>query len=186
MHQIWTAAFALTFGATLLSACGSSNPPSTTTTSTTTTTTPKAALASCQTGLLHIVSNFGGTAAGVSYYRFVATNSSPSTCTIDGYPSLAFFAPSAAGGAGSSTSVSLSITKKGSLPTKVTLKHGASSEFLLTFTDEPVDGAGCTSVGSVNVTPPNQTASIPVALSFTPCGGEVEIQPFALPGTQNP
>ena len=143
-------------------------------------------LTSCSTALLQIKAAFGGTAAGGSYYQFSATNTSPKTCAINGYPKLAFFAPNAAGGAGAGSSVEMSVTNSGASPTTLKLKTGATAEFLMTYTDVPVNGEGCSAVGSVNVTPPHQGESLPVAISFSPCGGVVKVQPFAQPGTENP
>lgn len=177
-------------GSVVLSACGSSAQPTTTTTTTpATTTTIKSHVTSypsCTTALLQITPNFGGAAAGGSYYRFVATSTSPTTCSLDGYPTLSFFAPNAAGGTGSGAAVSITTTTAGNPPAVVNLKHGASAQFLLGYTDVPVNGQGCTTVASVNVEPPHQSQSTPVPVSFSPCGGVVKIYAFAPPGTQNP
>lgn len=181
-------AILLVVGASVLSACGSTTP----TTTTTTTKPPKppkthpTTVASCTTPLLSLTATFGGAAAGGSYYRFNAENVGPSKCSINGYPTLSFFAPSAAGGAGSTSPVTLTTTDTGPNPTTVTLAPHASAEFLLTFTDVPVNGAGCSTVGSVNVTPPNETGSTPVAISFSPCGGVVKVYAFGPSGTENP
>src|ERR1700739_2466543 len=109
--------------ATVLSACGSSSTPTTSTTSGTKTTTAhkthSATPASCTTPLLSLTASFGGAAAGGSYYRFNAENTGPSSCSIDGYPSLTFFAPGAAGGAGSTTPVTLTTYVMGTAPTNM-------------------------------------------------------------------
>ena len=180
---------AVIVGSIVLSACGSTARPTTTTTTSVTTTTIKSHVTSyprCTTALLQITPSFGGSAAGGSYYRFVATNTSPSTCSLDGYPDLSFFSPNAAGGSGSGAAVSITASTSGSLPAVVNVKHGETAQFLLVYTDVPVNGEGCTTVASVNVKPPNQSQSVPVPVSFSPCGGVVQVYAFAPPGTQNP
>ena len=178
----------LVAGSLALAACGSPAPTTTTTIpSSTTTTKPHVTThPACATALLQITTTFGGAAAGGSFYRFTATNTAPSTCALDGYPTLSFFAPNAAGGAGSGAPVTLSVTDAGSPATVVDLRHGQSAQFLLLYTDVPVNGAGCTTVASVDVRPPHETQSTPVPVSFSPCGGEVKVYAFAPPGSQNP
>jgi hypothetical protein len=80
----------------------------------------------------------------------------------------------------------MTVTNSGASPTTLKLKTSATAEFLMTYTDVPVNGEGCSAVGSVNVTPPHQSESSPVAISFSPCGGVVKVQAFAQPGTENP
>lgn len=179
--------FGLLAASIALGACGSSKPATTTTTTTTPkpTTTIKTT-AACTTALLTFTPVFGGSAAGGSYYRFNATNTGPSSCALEGIPTLTFFAPNAAGGAGSGAPVPLTVTQAGPAPARVILKPSQSAQFLLVFTEVPVNGAGCSSVASVNVKIPNQAESTPVPVSFSPCGGVIKVYAFALPGTENP
>lgn len=178
--------FGLLVASVVLGACGSSKPPATTTTTTTKPTTTVKTTAACTTALLTFTPVFGGSAAGGSYYRFNAKNTGPSPCALDGYATLTFFAPNAAGGAASGVAVPLTVTQTGPTPARVILKPSSSAQFLLAFTEVPVNGAGCTSVASVNVEVPNQTESTPVPVSFSPCGGVIKVYAFALPGTENP
>ena len=173
-------------GALVLAACGSPAPKTTTTTTTKLSKSHVSSTASCTTPLLSMTAYFGGAAAGGSYYRFSAENVGPTKCSLDGYPTLAFFAPSAGGGAGSNSPVALTVNEAGPSPSTVNLASHTSAEFLMIFTDVPVDGAGCTSVASVNITPPHQTGSTPIAISFSPCGGVVKVYAFGPSGTENP
>jgi len=168
-------------------ACGSSKPAATTTTTSTPkpTTTIKTT-AACTTALMSFSPVFGGSAAGGSYYRFNATNTGPGACALDGYPTLTFFAPNAAGGSGSGVLVALTVSNSGPTPAKVILKPTQSAQFLLVFTEVPVNGAGCTSVASVDVKLANQAGSTQVPVSFSPCGGAIKIYAFAPPGSENP
>lgn len=183
------AAAGVLVAAALLSACGSSTTATTTTSNPTTTTKPQPHIRNyspCTASLLQFVPSFGGAAAGGSYYRVKVTNISPNACAVDGYPGLTFFAPNAAGGTSSGVVVPLTVTPAGPAPTKLILSHEQSAEFLLLYTDVPVNGGACTSVASMNVKPPNQTYSAPVPITFDPCGGEVKVYAFAAPGTLNP
>lgn len=168
-------------------ACGSSKPPPTTTT--TAVTTPATTIkttAACTPALLTFTPVFGGSAAGGSYYRFNATNTGPAECVLDGYPTLTFLAPNAAGGAGSGVVVPLTVSQAGPPPARVILQPSQAAQFLLAFTEVPVNGAGCTSVASVDIKIPNQTETTPVPVSFAPCGGVIKVYAFARPGTENP
>ena len=177
----------LVVASVVLGACGSSTPKaSTTTTSAPRPTTTLKTTAPCTAALMTFTPVFGGSAAGGSYYRFNAKNIGPGDCSLDGYPTLVFFAPNAAGGAGSGVPVTLTVTDFGSAPATVTLKTSQSAQFLLGYSEVPVNGAGCTSVASVNVKLPSQTESTPVPVSFSPCGGVVRVYAFAAPGTENP
>ncbi len=176
----------LVVASVVLGACGSSNPKPSTTTSTSAPTTTVKTIAACTTALITITPVFGGSAAGGSYYRFNVTNIGPGECALDGYPALTFFSPNAAGGAGSGGPVSLTVTDSGPAPTRVVLKHSESAQFLLAYTEVPVNGAGCSTVASVDVRLPGQAASTPVPVSFSPCGGVIKVYAFAVPGTVNP
>jgi len=179
--------FGLVAASIVFGACGSSKPNVTsTTTSAPKPTTTIGATAKCTIALLTFTPVFGGSAAGGSYFRLNVTNTGPITCALDGYPTITFFAPNAAGGAGSGSAVSLTVSHSGPLPRRVTLKPAQSAQFLLVFTEVPVNGTGCTSVGSVDIQLPNQSESTPVPISFSPCGGAVKVSALSLPGTQNP
>ncbi len=170
-------------GGGLLGACGTAkkNPPATSTTI-----SHHVVLTDCKAALLGVTASFGGTAAGVGYYRVLATNHAGVSCTLDGFATLRFFAPTAGGGAGSLTPVAMTVQHAGTSPKTLTIKAGAVGEFVLSYSDEPVNGTGCSTIASVEVTLPHQSSSIPVAISFSPCGGVITEQPFAYPGTQNP
>ncbi len=177
----------LVVASVVFGACGHAAPApkTTTTTASPTTTTVKTATA-CTTALMAFTPVFGGSAAGGSYFRFEVKNIGPKVCSLHGYPALDFFAPNAAGGAGSGVPVTLSVTDFGAAPSTVTLNPTQSAQFLLVYTEVPVNGAGCASVASVNIKLPDQAGSTPVPVSFAPCGGVVKVYAFAAPGSQNP
>jgi len=180
-----------------LTAC--SHPPNSTTTSTSvpstapTTTTPvssttssTALAASCSTGVLRPSSTLGGSAAGSSYATFTVTNEGPSACSLEGYPKIAFFGASGAGGAGAGALLQITTQDSGATASPVTLPRKGSAEFLVTFSDVPAGGFGCSTVASVQITPPNSGESLPLPVSVSICGGSARVQPFAPPGSESP
>lgn len=179
-------------GSLVLSACGSSHHSTTPTTSAASSTSPPAqhhhaaTASTCRPALLQIKPTFGGAAAGGGYYRFSVTNTAPQTCTLSGYPSLAFFSPGAAGGAATGSEVAMTAADAGPKPAAIKLSTGQTGEFLLLFTDVPVNGSGCSQVASVQVTLPGTNSAVPVPISFNPCGSGVKVYPLSYPGTERP
>jgi hypothetical protein len=176
-----------------LSACGSksaasksstttTSPTTTTTSGSTTTTSPTA----CSAALLQFGATFGGAAAGGTYYTITATNIGPDPCSLDGYPTISFYAPSGAGGAGAGSPVSITVQDGGSPPTSVIVAPKGEADFLLVFTDVPVNGEGCASVASAEITPPGSSDASALPISFEPCGGTVKVYAFGSPGSESP
>jgi hypothetical protein len=181
------------FGVGLLAAsCSSHHVAVTTTTAkastTTSTVTPTSArgagVPSCPTGVLATHATFGGAAAGSSYYLITIADTGPHPCTLDGYPDLKFFAPSGAGGAGAGAPLALAITHGGPAPSPVTLRAGHAGESLLIFSDN--GGSDCPAVGSALLTPPGSSEALPLALSFSPCGGGVRVYAVGSAGSESP
>ncbi|HLI15892.1 MAG TPA: DUF4232 domain-containing protein [Acidimicrobiales bacterium] len=128
----------------------------------------------------------GGAAAGTVYVRLDVTNEGPTTCSLDGYPSVALFGPSGASGAGAGPKLPIGTEDAGPPPQLVTLAPNGRAEFLLVAPDVPVNGAGCATVASVAVTPPGSSEALSAPLSLAPCGTAVKVYAFAPPGSESP
>jgi Protein of unknown function (DUF4232) len=165
-------------GAALLSACGSSAPapapPSTVTvtaspnpaTNPATGSSSKAAAtgtAACATSALSVKLGEGNGAAGSTYVPIEFTNTSGSACTLFGYPGVSFVT----GVNGSQ--VGAAAHRDSTQPAQaITLAPGAVAHATLQVVDAenfPLASCKLTSVHTLKVYPPNQTA--PVFISFT-------------------
>lgn len=192
-HRIHRAAPpAVLIAALALAACSSPRavPPTTTTTPTVTsgssTTSTVALAATCSPGVLQLSENAGGTSAGTTYDVLSVTNAGPSACSLDGYPTVTFFGASPSGGVGAGPKLTLGEDHGGPSPAPVTIKAKGTAEFLLVFSDVPVDGQGCVTVASVEVQTPGSTEAISAPATLSPCGPDVKVYPFAAPGSENP
>ena len=185
-------------GGAVLGACSSSPkpvtrhhhhaPPTSTSTSTSSTSTvpTRSGETTCSTGLLSITAAPGGVAAGTSYIVFTLTNRGPTPCTLDGFPSLEFFGPSGASGAGAGPKLSITSMDGGEAPGLVTLASDGTAEFIVVINDVPVGGVGCSTVASVDVAIPGTGESLAVPVTMTPCGGSVTVDAFASAGSESP
>lgn len=189
---------------TLLAACGSSGPAATrrTTTSrartrrsTTTSTAPgrgssttsstaapapsgsatAGALSTCTSGVLRLREGTVAAAAGTSHLSFVLTNEGPRRCTLDGYPVVALFGGSGAGGAGAGSKLDLRPVELGASPERVVVASGGHAEFVLSVAEVPVNGVGCQQVASLQVVPPGGTGALSVPAGFEACGNTVGV-----------
>jgi Protein of unknown function (DUF4232) len=183
--------------AVALSACGSSPNASTTTTtvpsssssiSTTTTvaTGPPGTAATCSTGVLSASASFGGGAAGTLYYAVSVKNIGPTACSLNGYPSYAFFGASGAGGAGAGARLAISQVDAGPPPSPVRVAPGSTAESIIIYTDVPTNGTACVQAASALLTPPGSQESISFPITFGPCGGSVKVYAFGPPGSERP
>jgi|GEM_PF-1322214 len=161
--------------ATSVAVSSSSSPKAPTTTS--------ARAPTCSTAALQFSTASAGAEAGTSSYAFTATNEGPSTCSLLGYPEVAFFGTSGAGGAGAGTRLPITAQQIGPAPTVVTLAPKGTAQFRLSIADVPVNGAGCSDAASVEITPPDNTASVSIPDSLQPCGPNVNITAFGPPGS---
>ncbi len=150
----------------------------------TTPTTP--GVAACSPGVLGIAPSPGGVAAGTSYTIFALTNRGPTRCVLDGYPSLEFFGPSGASGAGAGPKLSITAIDGGPAPSLVMLASGGSAEFIVIMNDVPIGGVGCVTVASVDVSIPGTNEAIGVPVAMTPCGGSVTVYAFGPPKSESP
>jgi len=143
-------------------------------------------LAACSTGVLGITISAGGVAAGTSYTVFTLTNQGPTRCELDGYPSLEFFGPSGASGAGAGLRLPITGIDGGSAPVPVTLSSGGTAEFIVIANDVPVGGVGCSTVASVDVSIPGTSEALAVPVALRPCGGSVTVYAFGPPDSESP
>lgn len=96
---------------------------------------------------------------------------------MEGYPSVAFFGGSGAGGAGAGSKLPVRDIDLGSPPGRVTLPSGTGASFVLSVAEVPVNGIGCKRVAAVQVVPPGGDAAISVPAAFQACGGTVGVYP---------
>jgi Protein of unknown function (DUF4232) len=142
--------------------------------------------ATCSVGVLQLSVAAGGAAAGSSFETFTLENAGPSTCSLEGYPTLTLYGASPAGGAGAGPRLALTSVEGGPTPQPVTLDKGQSAEFLVLFSDVPVGGAGCSDVASVGVAPTDSGEALNAPVSFSPCGPSVKVYPIAAAGSESP
>jgi hypothetical protein len=136
--------------------------------------------------LLGISAAPGGVAAGTSYIVFTLTNRGPTRCTLDGFPSLEFFGPSGASGAGAGPRLSITSVDGAEAPRLVTLASDGTAEFIVVINDVPVGGVGCSTVASVDVAIPGTGEALAVPVTMRPCGGSATVDAFASPGSESP
>jgi len=141
-------------------------------------------LQSCSTGVLTASASSGGIAAGTGYETFSVINGGPSRCFVTGYANLAFFGPSAAGGAGTGPHLSVTVNETGVTGAQVTLSTHESGSFSMRYSNEPVGGLGCVTVASAELSLPGAPETLSFPMSLTLCGGTVQIGPFGSPGPQ--
>ncbi|MFF7534464.1 DUF4232 domain-containing protein [Streptomyces bobili] len=122
-----------------------------------------ATTARCRTSDLRASIGPNDPGAGQENFEVILTNGSGRTCTVYGFPGIAFV-----DGAGEAVTPDPERATGQEQPT-VTLKPGASAWSALTFTNPEVTGVTTVTPAAVLVTPPDETASIRVAWS----GGKV-------------
>ena len=193
----WALALMACAGGVLASCSSSGTPPTTTTTThhkattttsssttstsvSTTTTTTAAASAACN----HISASAGQSsgAAGTITGVVNVTNTGATTCTVDGYPTVALF---------SSTNAPLTVTMVDGLsvnvspqanaaPSSFALAPSKSAQFAYQYSDVPVGNeTNCATSAQGHVLMPSATtASANFALVMTPCNhGTVRVSP---------
>jgi hypothetical protein len=182
-------ALALVAGAAVVLAACSSNPStpkkvttttasSTTTPSSTTTTTASSSTTSTSansTGCTHVSASpgQGQGAAGTITGVVTITNTGTTSCTANGYPTVALFS-----GSGAPLTVtmvnglSVSISSAANAPpSSVTLAPSSSAQFAYQFSDVPVGAeTSCPTSESASVTMPGSTTASPTfQLAIGPC-----------------
>lgn len=182
----------------LLAACSSSPSPhhSTTTTTQRTTTTsssttptttapttspPTAVSAVCN----HISASAGSSegAAGTITGVVTVTNTGPTACTVNGYPTVALYSGSGAPltvTMANGLSVDLSPAANAP-PTPVAIAPASTAQFAYQFSDVPVGAeTSCPTSEQASTVMPGATASSPsFALAIAPCGnGTIHVSPL--------
>ncbi len=109
-----------------------------------------------------------------------------SACSLEGYPTVTFFAPAKLGVPGAGPRLSLSDIDSGPPATTVSVAKGGQAQFIVVYSDVPVGGVGCSTVGSVDVVLPGATQTLAATLSIPVCGGSVEVYAIGPPGTEHP
>jgi hypothetical protein len=110
------------------------------------------------------------------------TNSSSTTCTLDGYPGMQLLSAQGTsiptnverGGLGGGASAAAN-----QAPAVVTLAQRQAAAFTLEYEDVPVGGeTSCPTSAKAEITPPNDVAFAVVTLRIAPCdGGTVHVSP---------
>lgn len=159
-----------------------SAPKSTTSTAATTSTTSSSATSTavappaCTASGLHLAEDGAKSTAGAGSadIAYTLTNAGATPCLVEGYPAVTFYGPSGTAG-GTTAALSLSTVKSGPAPQPVALDAGAAGAFYLVVSNVPSNGAACTNVGSIAVTPPGASAALTLTASLQPCGPSVGV-----------
>ena len=127
----------------------------------------------CDTSSLSVKLGSAGGAAGSTYQPLVFTNTGSSTCTLFGYPGVAFVAPDKSTQVGSAASRNTQHS-----PATVTLAAGASAAAIVQMAETGnYDASTCkpVDVGGLRVYPPGDTAAMYVAFQQkqTACSADV-------------
>lgn len=163
--------------ATTTTVAASTTIPPTTIATTGTTSAPAGQLA-CSSGILALREGGLSAAAGTSHVTYLLTNEGSKGCTLRGYPTVALFGTSGAGGAGAGAQLPVRPIELGGATGGVTVPAGGSASFVLSVAEVPVDGSGCQQAGSLQVTPPGAGAALSVPAGFTVCGTTVGVYPL--------
>lgn len=137
----------------------------------------------CATADLEFATSSVGAEAGTSSFAFTATNDGPAPCSLDGFAQVVFFGTSGAGGAGAGSRLPITAQQTGSAPSVVILAPTGTAQFRLSIADVPVNGAGCSTAASVEITPPGDTDAVSIPDALQPCGPNVNITAFGPPGS---
>jgi len=189
--RIACAVIAVAVPTIILTGCGSGGTETVTSTTTVTTTetttatktettaasstvTQASVPTQCANENLDVSFGQGQAGAGSSEVVVVLTNNGMGdSCTLGGYPGMAFYAANGTELAGTVKRGGTTLfTDPG--PTKITLAPNGSASYSLGYTDAQNDG--CENTGYVKVTPPNATQSIKVTTTgqnvITVCEGQ--------------
>ena len=181
-HRAMLAAAVVASAGALLAACSSgagstAAAPATSTTVTVTaaptppsagsTSKPPSGPPACDTSALTVKLGQGNGAAGSTYVPIVFTNKSSSACSMFGYPGVSFV--KRPGGAQVGSAAARASTQP---PANVSLAPGAVAHATLQIVDAenyPLAACKITSVKTLKVFPPNNTAALYVTLATKTC-----------------
>jgi uncharacterized protein DUF4232 len=172
-----TQLLALASMALVVAACGGSSSPSASPGPSSPATASTAETASgdtaCRTSALSLRLGAGGAAAGSSYRPIVFTNTGSGTCTMFGYPGVAYVAGSEQHQVGAPAA-----RNQQHPPSSVTLRPGEQASAVLQIVDAhnyPPASCRLVAVSGLRVYPPDETAAAFVALpsGATACSTDV-------------
>ena len=126
-----------------------------------------AAPGDCSRAQLGVRNNGTNGAAGTIHGAWVFTNLSGTTCKLFGYPGMQLY---------SRVGRPIHTTVRRNLPpapTHVTLAPGASATFFSSYSD--VSSGRCPQSAVVQITAPNDFASLFIPAELQPCGGVVKV-----------
>ena len=118
-----------------------------------------------------IATGSGGAAAGSSYYPLNFTNTSGSSCTLDGYPGVSFVTSPSGTQIGSPATRNPAVT-----PATVTLAPGAVAHATLQVADaQNYSASACKPVTAhwLRIFPPNQTTAAHVSFTTLVCSANM-------------
>lgn len=128
-------------------------------------------------------------AAGTIFDTLALTNVSGLACTLNGFVSVQML------DAASNPMPTIGVPGGGMLggrpgPSPFVLAPGASSQFVIAWSDVPVGGeTSCQAAATLQVTPPGETTPLDVAglAGLAPCNsGTIDISPLRAPGAAVP
>jgi hypothetical protein len=164
------------------STTSTSSSGTTSTTSSPATTTPTTGATAAACSHITAAAGQGQGAAGTITGVITVTNTSPSSCTVNGYPTMALYS-----GSGAPLTVtmvnglSVSVSPPANAgPSAVTIGASSTAQFAYQFSDVPVGAeTSCPSSESVSVTMPGASSGSPsFALAIAPCNnGTIRVSP---------
>ncbi len=137
----------------------------------------------CHSSALAVTDDGGQGAGGMFYGRVVLRNISRGPCTLYGYPGLQRLDS----GYGPEPT---RVIRAGRPPTRVVLAPTMRASFAYRYSNNPPAGQSCADYSTasyVQITPPDETASITARSKMHPCtpGGPIEVSAVR-PGTAGP
>jgi hypothetical protein len=155
---------------------------SSTTSSTSSASTTSSTAAASPCGHISAAAGQSQGAAGTITGVVTVTNTGPTPCTVDGYPTMALYS-----GSGAPLTVTMvngltvSVTpQSGAPPTSVTIAPSSTAQFAYQFSDVPVGGqTSCPTSEQATTTMPGAIASSGYfALAIAPCNnGTIRVSP---------
>ncbi len=118
--------------------------------------------------------------AGSTELAIVITNKGSSTCDLNGYPNLEFFAPKGGLNKVSTKPIQLKITNDGTSYKPVSLSSEGRAVFYIKYFSVPVDGVGCSIIGSISVGLNGVSGKANLNVGFPGCGPGVVVYPLVL------
>ncbi|MCL5048403.1 MAG: DUF4232 domain-containing protein [Firmicutes bacterium] len=151
-------------------------------TSSTTSTSLVSQAAACVVNSLRLAEDqsLSVVSAGSTELAIVVTNVGNSPCSLDGYPSVAFFPPQGGLTKANDQAIKLKITDASTAYKQVSIPAGSKAVFYIKYFSVPVDGVGCSVIGSLSVGFPNTAGKVNLNIGFSGCGPGVVLYPVAL------